>query len=357
MKSGKTLQELAIELSRQAKAKADYLVDTRALTMHHDGNSTRLSMSTGVRADGLAGVTDLGINKIAHRQIGQHFGIPAKYYDRMHETLPDLLAENVNAWMQREPSTRMVRTLDGTARAFLSDRYRRIDNLEVAQAALPILSDIEGARVESAEVTDSRMYIKVVNPRIEAEVRKGDPVQAGIVIMNSETGQGSVAVMPMVYRLVCLNGMIAPDAGIRKYHVGRVNEAGDDFGIYRNETIEADDRAFLMKIEDTVRAALDDVHFGRIIDKMREATGAELAPKAAPQAVELAAKDYGFTQDEADGILGHLIAGGDLSLYGMASAVTRQAQDVESYDRATELEAAGWKLLNMDRATWGKISK
>ena len=43
---------------------------------------------------------------------------------------------------------RMLRTLDGTARALLSDRYRRIDNFEVASAVLPIISRMEGAGVE-----------------------------------------------------------------------------------------------------------------------------------------------------------------------------------------------------------------
>ena len=33
----------------------------------------------------------------------------------------------------------MVRTLDGKARAFLSDRYHRIDNEQIAEAVLPVL--------------------------------------------------------------------------------------------------------------------------------------------------------------------------------------------------------------------------
>ena len=45
----------------------------------------------------------------------------------------------------------MVRTLGGTARAFLSERYRRIDNYEIAEAVLPIISDIKDARVRVAK--------------------------------------------------------------------------------------------------------------------------------------------------------------------------------------------------------------
>jgi hypothetical protein len=36
-------------------------------------------------------------------------------------------------------------------------------------------------------------------------------------------------------------------------------------------------------------------------------------------------------------VLKHLILGGSLTTWGLANAVTRAAQDAESYDRATEL--------------------
>jgi hypothetical protein len=136
----------------------------------------------------------------------------------MRAEAPFLLGANLGGWLSQSDKRYMVRTLDGTARAFLSDRYRRIDNYEIAQATLPIIGGMPDAKVESCEVTENRMYIKVVNPRLEAEVQKGDIVQAGIVISNSEVGLGSVSVMPLVYRLACLNGMIVNDLGKRKYH-------------------------------------------------------------------------------------------------------------------------------------------
>lgn len=352
MKAGKTLQELAIELDRQQAVKKDMIVDMGALSMDTGEAGLALQVTGGNMA------AQYGINDIAHRQIGQTLKIPALYYDRMRAEYPELLAQNVNGWFSRTPDTkRMLRTMDGTARALLSDRYRRIDNFEVASAVLPIISGMDGASVESCELTDSRMYLKVVNPRVTAEVKKGDIVQAGIIISNSEVGMGSVNVSPLVYRLVCSNGMIAQDGAVRKYHVGRANEGGEDFSIYRNETIEADDKAFLMKLEDSVKAAVDQARFAAIVDKMREATEATMEAKVVPQVVELASKEYGITEAEGKGILGHLIAGGDLSLYGLANAVTRQAQDVESYDRSTELEATGYKIITMAPALWRNLTR
>ena len=68
----------------------------------------------------------------------------------------------------------------------LSDRYRRLDNYELAENVLPILQRLEGARFESVELTETKMYLKVVTPRVEYEIAPGDVVQAGIVITNSE---------------------------------------------------------------------------------------------------------------------------------------------------------------------------
>ena len=353
MKTGKTLQELAAELERQQLAKKDLIVSTGVLSMDsRDDGGIALNVMGGQV------IQHYDVGEIAHRQIGQFLKIPATYYDRMRREYPQLLTLNANGWFAKMPQAkRMLRTLDGTARALLSDRYRRIDNFEVASAVLPIISRMEGAGVESCELTDSRMYLKVVNPRVTAEIKKGDIVQAGVLISNSEVGMGSVTVSPLIYRLVCSNGMIAEDGKLRKYHVGRANESREDFSIYRNETIEADDKAFLMKLEDSVKAAVDQARFAAIVDKLRESTEATFQPQQVQQVVELASKEYGFTDSESSGILGHLAAGGDLSLYGLANAATRQAQDVASYDRSTELEATGYRIITMAPSLWRSLTK
>lgn len=353
MKAGKTLQELAIELDRQNKVKRDFVLDTRGLRMAIDAGEPNLDI---IRENsGHTNIDRFLLNDLAHRQVGTHLGIPAKYYDRMRTEYPDLLAANVNAWFQQQPVRRMVRTLDGNARAFLSDRYRRIDNFEIATAVLPIIGEMKGARVESCELTDSRMYIKVVNPRLEAEVKEGDIVQAGIMISNSEVGHGAVSVQPLVFRLVCSNGMVVNDLGQRRYHVGRQNSS-EDYELFRDETLQADDRAFMLKVQDTVRAAVDEAKFKQVVDKMREATEAKITGRV-QEVVELSANKWSLSQAEADNVLQHLIQGSDLSLFGLSSAVTRAAQDVESYERSTEMEALGWNILNVSRHEWNDLNE
>lgn len=352
MKTGKTLQELAIELDRQNSAKKDYLLDTRNLVMDADENGAMLTMTNEATHTS----TLLGMNDIMHYQVAQSTGIPTRYYEKMQRENPVLLAENVNTWFNTEPKVRMVRTLDGTARAFLSDRYRRIDNYDIAQTVIPILGEMN-VKFESNEVTDQKMYIKVVNERLTKEVKPGDYVQSGVIITNSEVGMGTVTIQPLLYRLVCTNGMVVNDSHTRtrRRHIGRTNAVNDDFTLYADDTLLADNQALMLKIRDTIHAALDEVHFTNLIDNMRAATEVKIETNKIPEMVQLAAPEFGFTKKEGEGILDHLIRGGDLTLYGFSNAVTRYAQDVGSYDRSTELEEIGYNILTMPDRTWRNL--
>lgn len=163
MKTGLTLEQLAAEITRQQSAKEDYVVNTGNLRLESYGPDLTLRV---LDSDGADRIEPLEIGDIAHRQIGTHLSIPAKYYERMRSEDPGLLAHNVNTWLERTPAQRMIRVLDGKARAYLSNRYLRMDNYSIASAVLPILAEIPDVRIESCQITDSRMYIKAVNPRL-----------------------------------------------------------------------------------------------------------------------------------------------------------------------------------------------
>lgn len=354
MKYGRTLTELAQEIERQNNAKRDYLVDTTQLTMG-------LDVTGEVRLDIADSAHTFGLNEVAHQQIGQQMGIPLPYYRRMLSDAPGLLATNVNHWMRNrnedaKERRRMVRTLDNTARAFLSDRYRRIDNYEIANIVLPILGEIKDVQIASCEVTDRKLYIKAVNPRLQADVTPGDVVQSGVCITNSEVGLGSFEATPLVYRLVCSNGMVVNDAAQKRRHIGAKAQQGEDYALYADETIAADDRAFMLKVRDTVRSIVDATQFDKVVAMMQEAREAKITAESIPAFVELTAKEYAIGKKESESVLSYLIHGGDLSLYGLSNAVTRFSQDVPSYDRASELESIGYDVLSMPAKKWKQLN-
>lgn len=58
---------------------------------------------------------------------------------------------------------------EGVARAFLSDRYRPVDNLDVLTAALEGVK-ATGVNIEVAgcDLTDRRMYVRITAPEVQA---------------------------------------------------------------------------------------------------------------------------------------------------------------------------------------------
>lgn len=350
MKAGMTLPQLATELDRQSKAKLDLLADTTAMKL---GTNTA-GISTLHLTNGHTQA--FGVRELAHRQIADRLKIPYSYYERIKTEQPMLLDTNVNTLFHANKEKRMVRTLDGVVRAFLSNKYRRLDNSDLAEATLPVLREVPELRIESANITETRFYIKAIFPRLEGEVKKGDVVQAGVCIRNSEVGHGQLAVDPLLFRLACLNGAIMQDYGMHRHHTGRrIEEDEEVTTVFRDETIAADDKAFFMMVQDLVRATMKEVQFKEIIDKLRAAAGEKIEgdPIAA---VEVLANRLSLTDREGGGVLRHLIDGQDLSKWGVVNAVTAYSQEVEDYDRATDFEVFGGKVLELPDQEWHAIA-
>ncbi len=343
----KTLSQLAQEIERRNSVKKDYLAPTSKLTWTPKG--TVLFDVPG------NGKVELKPTDHFRDQVAARVEIPRKYFDRMDEKAPTLLAQNVNHWFQAEVETRMLRTLDGSARAFLSNRFRTLDDSDLLQAILPILLQHK-VEFQSCEVTERRMYLKVLFPGVEAEVKKGDVVRAGLVISNSEVGAGSFKVEPFCLRLVCTNGMINEHV-INKYHVGRSQGSAEDaiFEILSDATKNADDKAVFMKVRDVLEHSLKADVFEGNVKRFQEAAKLEIKGDA-PAVVEVTARKFGFSDAQGKSILRHLIKGGDLSKWGLANAVTRTAQDQEDYDDQTMFERVGGKVIELPRKDWEVIS-
>ena len=343
MKTGRELPEVLVELQRQQAEKRDYISPSFSLSLRPDGRTLEM------------GEKEFGTTDLFHRQVAASLSIPAKYYDLMQTEKPALLAENVNAWFSDRDQKYMVRSLSGVARALLSDRYRRIDNLEVASAVLPLFAGVDGIEVMSCEVTEHRLYLKVVNHRLEMAC-VGDRVQAGVMISNSEVGLGAVSVQPLIYTLACTNGMVVNSLGERKTHVGRAAKGLEGYEVISDEAAEAEDKAFLLKLRDITKAAIDEARFGMVVNTLAQSADAKITGRV-QNVIEVTGKEYGLNEMEQDGVLKYLIQGGDLSLYGLSNAVTRYSQDVASYDRATALEGMGWDIATMGRNQWARINE
>lgn len=351
MKSDITLAQLAAEIKRQQSTKRDLVASTAKL--FHTTNEQGVSQIEVEGPD--QQLHQFPTTELFRRQVADRLGVPWQYFERLRKDHPALLDENVNQLFRREPCNRMVRTLDGHARAFLSDRYRRLDYAPVLEAVYPFLASIPGLQFESVALTGSKMYLKVVTPQYRFEMSPGDIVQAGAVISTSEVGQGALSVQRLIFRCVCSNGLIVPDAGYRKTHIGRVNGVSEDgLTVYSDETLEAEDKAFFLKARDTIMSALSEATFTMAAQKMQRTIGMRIIGNPS-KAVEQVATRFLLTEEESNGVLASLMGDQMFTAYGLVNAVTDVSKSIDSYDRATELETIGGRMIEMKDAEWQSV--
>lgn len=351
MKQGQTLQALSSEIISNAKRRRDFLVNTPALDV------IATPEAVAVRFEDVSIGGTFALSDVCFQQMSSATGIPMPYARRMRDgSVADreLLAANMKHWLRAQPSRNMLRCfasgedngrqLPSIARAFLSERFRPLDNYDLANAIIPKL-ERAGCIIESAQMTERRLYIQARTPRVEGQIKVGDAMQAGVVISNSEVGCGSLKIEPMLFRLVCSNGLILPNS-LRKYHVGSRRDDTADVSFWSAQTQRLTDRAIFAQCSDTVDAALNDIQFRAQLDRIREkADGKSVATP--PAIVEVLTKRLELSDGEGANVLQHLVTGGSLDIWGITNAVTRAAEDCADYDRAIELERAGAAVLEM----------
>lgn len=376
MNKGKSLANIASELERQVEARKDYIAPqgkVEAIVVEKDEGFGK-GVKKEIRLDGFNGDA-LAIRPHAHSQLGDVLGIPAKYYQRMQEEQPELLARNINTWLKAEPGNkRMIRTLDNQVRAVLSERYRPLDNFELATAVLPKLQALN-VQVVSSELTETRMYIKAILPELSDALPEGQVwgnghniigdfknnesgrIVAAIVISNSEVGNGSLRVEPSVFTTWCTNLAVMKQAAMRKYHVGRANEVTDNWEVFTDATREKDNAAFFAKVQDVTAAAFNVDIFRAAVERIRASAQDKIESEALPKVVEVAVKELKLPVGASTGILTFLAQGGDFSRWGLSSAITAASAKLEDYEASTAFERAGGELLELPQKQWRAISQ
>lgn len=355
MKAGRSLRDLAIEIERQQESKKDFKVASELIQVTSNGNTLMK----------LGNNEPLAVNEIAHGQLATKLGVPKAYYDRMRTEAPALLDQNLNHWLQQSKDSYLVRTLDNQVRAMLSDRYRPLDNADCAEAVLPVLMDLD-LKILSCEITPYRMFIKAVDARIERDVPKGakmgsghtifDTLSPAITISNSEVGFGRLSVLTSVWTRQCTNMATFAERSVRKNHIGStLTEVNDSYELLSDDTRRMTDKAFWHQIRDVVRNSFARAQFDALVDKLTETSEQKIEGDPV-KVIEVTAKKFGMNEGEKQSVLRHLIEGADLTRYGLFNAVTRAAEDLEDYDRATEFEALGGKIIELPKQDWKTIS-
>jgi hypothetical protein len=375
------IEDLVANVQALAVRKRDFIASPGNAIVQPDGKTMVLTdvcddpiswvnaNGSGGQGRGFKGVMD----EHFIRGLSDFAGLPKRYVDQMIENdRRGLLAENLNNWLQDPPNgklrsadaNKLFRAYDGDGegysprfRSLHSDKFRIFDYTHLLKHVYPVLKDIHDQvgelDIRSLALTEKRIYLKIFFPQIQKEIAKGDIVRSGVVISNSEIGQGSIEVWPMILRLLCLNGMTADEGGKRKKHLGRVTAEGEID--YAADTIAADNEALSLKLRDVVKKCADETQFAIRCASMTEAAEGE-TPSKPLKSVELVTDTFSLSEWESESVTEAYIAGQDYSKWGMLNAVTSVANNEEvSYDRASHLEKIGGRILQLNRDQWGAV--
>ncbi len=371
-----TLADLADLLKDQHARKLDVVAPAQKIWSENgilvvEGTESILSEDGVTLADGRYVPT-----LVCDEGVSNKLGIPLPYVRRLREERVDLYDHNVNGWLHgmeyENPDQRafMLRCFrgdegeTGIARAFLSDRYKVVDNLDALTAALDGVRKA-GVEVDIAgcDLTDRRMYVRVVAPEVKALApvllkgyrspftgNQGDDnptVFAGFEISNSETGGGAFTITPRMVIEVCANGMKVTKDALRAVHLG----GKQDEGVIRwsEDTNEKTLALITAKTRDAVATFLDVGYMTQVILAAEAKSGAPI--KDAVETVTVVGKQLAFSKDTITGVLDHFIQGGSVTAGGLMQAVTSYSQTVSDADEAAEIEGQAFRALDLAAAT------
>ena len=367
MKAGMSLEALLTEVQRQNEVKRDFTTSTENNVRMVEAEDLPNGVAVVMLKDGAAELERFAVSDHAHKQIAARLNIPSRYYLRLLDDHRDLVVHQVNALFEREPATRLFRTLDGTLRAFLSDRYLRLDNNDVLEQTLPAIvkGDLETTLL-STNVGENKMHMKVLFTgdelahEVTSRTKDGSTrvIRPGFRMSNSETGSGTLAIEGFFYDGYCLNGCVFGKIEaftFKRTHLGGRLIEGVDFEVLSDESRELEDKAIISQVSDVMKALAKPEFAQKMVDRLRATT--ETGDVQSPvNAVDMAVKELDLRDDEKESILTTFIEDRDYSQWGLASAITQVAnKEAVTYERACELENVGANVIDLNQIQWNRF--
>jgi hypothetical protein len=285
--------------------------------------------------DGFIEIPDIGMASLTPWSRRQLAGILGIRWDRWFSedlVAPADRAAEINLRFQRSSDSLKIRARrwaadeevkgEAVLRAFVSPTYAPIDDLHVFEA----LKNVLGGRMQELcfvrlDVTDeSSQYAAVNREDVDLGIAKPDHHRNGFLIANSETGSRSFTLLVWIWRLVCTNGLVAPES-----QVFRMIHRRQKSGVMQEKLARAVRLLpeYWQRTEMTLRHARQDA----VADPR---ASLEVMVTAHPQLRPIAESVYDAYEEDPEP-----------NRFGLVQAITRAAQALRPEDRLTVEEFAG----------------
>jgi len=260
-------------------------------------------------------------------------------YDEQDADLMARLGNNALRRIDPDKEFRIRTYTDGTARAFVTDKYAPIDNrwyLETLREFLP-----EG-RFSHWRGDEDTIYGNILLPDSIMDYGQDDDTDYGgmVSVGNCEIGKRRITQTPSLFRAICMNGCIwgqTKGKDISKVHRGKIDL--DSLKVLIAENIEYQ----LSILPDGIRKFLD----------TRTQSLNDASVKGVIAAV---ANDYKLTKKQATETLEQYLAHEthEQNMFGVINAITRAGQVFDN-DSWVRLDEVGGMLMDTSASRWTNI--
>lgn len=362
----RSLQQLMEKIQARSNSVRDFMTPTDQLVYQTDAMGKPEIILEG---QGGEPTKFFGVNSVAFDQIAREADIDVRTARKLQSGYSDEWDQVVNAIWQKEPKRRMLRTFmaserSGTARAFVSDKFKTYDDLDLAKTVLPELMDSDARwTIQQADITDKRMYMRFRSEAITGTgANVGDLMALGLGVSNSEVGMGSVQIFQINWTLACLNGMQTENRH-RKSHITSARGDAETWSILSDEAKNADNAALSLQLRDVVRNFASKESFEAVLEKVRVASEDVLEGDFKQGAVNQLGKVLSIPKKQTENVLEGLMQtiaqdgyrNEKVSRATLMNAVTACAHKADA-DSVDDWQKLGGDVLNMSAANWKSVS-
>lgn len=271
---------------------------------------------------------NIGLSPYAFSQLCTKLGVPTLYMKKCIETgFVPLVQDNINEWLHYNDTRKLlIRKYGDVARGILSSRYSICDTPDILSviADSGILKDME---MQSYLINPSRFHARFIGADMKVV---GEDLFAGIQIDSSDVGRSKLDIKFFVFKQVCTNGLILPQAAGTIYtqkHIGISTEdmtkaLHDSFNVFGNQVQDA--TKFITSAQSMRIVDLEDY-------RSRIRAGAKIG------------------EDSIDEIFNITLNNYDSSVWGLVNAITEVSQKYTLEHRLLMERYAGVLLMQSGR--------
>lgn len=196
-----TIETILEEAEEIQKYCSDYTIAEVPNNVRFEGNTLNLKYLAGDYK-----VNTSPLSPYALSQLCIKLGIPYRYILKCIEKgQTDLVAENINSWLDEYKGSFLVREYKNEIRGILSSRYCAFDTPKILDVFSNVSKNVGDFEIRGYYLSPERFHLRVTETT-PLDIMN-ETLFCGFTIDSSDVGRKTLTISFFVYRQVCTNGL------------------------------------------------------------------------------------------------------------------------------------------------------